>query len=105
MLASDFCFAHCPDRAAERKEARARGGRARHNRTLATVATGDQAVNLSSLADVVRILEDSVRDVLTLENSIARGRCLGYLCGVAVKALEVSDLESRIAALEAKVGA
>lgn len=95
---SAFCFWHCPDKARERKEARSRGGRARHGRRLA----GDhQGVKLESLADVVRLVEGAVKDVSALENSIARARCLGYLAGVAVKALQVADLEERILRLEA----
>ena len=104
LLDSEFCFAHCPDRAAERKAARSAGGRARHGRSFGAVATGDQGVKLGSVGDVVQLLETAVRDVLTLENSIGRARCVGYLAGIAVKALEVSDLEDRIASLEAKVG-
>ena len=101
---SAYCFAHDPTRAADRYGARSRGGRARHGRSLGAVATGDQGVKLASMGDVVALLQETVRDVLTLENSIARGRCVGYLAGIAVKALEVSDLEDRIASLEAKVG-
>jgi len=100
---SRFCFWHDPELAAARKAARSRGGRARHNRTLGNVSRSDQ-VTLSSVADVVTLVEGAVRDVLTLENSVARARCIGYLCGVATRALEVSDLEQRIAALEDKVG-
>ena len=57
-------------------------------------------VQLGTVADVVRLLESSVRDVLQLENSVSRARCIGYLAGVAVKALEVSSLEERIQRLE-----
>ena len=101
---SAYCVAHCPSKAVERKAWRSAGGRARHNRTLGTVATGDQGVKLGSVGDVVQLLEVAVRDVLTLENSIGRARAVGYLAGIAVRALEVSDLEQRIAVLERKVG-
>ena len=104
LLDSDFCFAHCPSKAAARKAARSAGGRARHGRSLGAVATGDQGVKLGSVGDVVALLQETVRDVLTLENSIGRARAVGYLAGIAVRALEVSDLEQRIAVLERKVG-
>ena len=68
------------------------------------VARGDQVVNLGSVDDVVQLLQTTVRDVLALENSVARARVVGYLCGVATRALEVSSLEERISRLEAKVG-
>lgn len=60
---------------------------------------------METVADVVDLLGRTVRDVMTLENSISRARCVGYLCGVAVRALEVSDLEDRIRRLEERVGA
>jgi len=97
---SSFCFWHSPERAHERKEASSAGGRARHGRS---VAVAGEPVRLASLSDVVSLLEQAVSDVLVLENSIQRARCLGYLCGVAVKALEVSDIEQRIVRLEEQV--
>lgn len=95
---SAFCFAHCPERAADRREARSKGGRARHGRS---VAGGQGAsVELRCLGDVVRLVERAMSDVLVLENSVARARAVGYLCGIAVKALQASELEDRIARLE-----
>ena len=61
-------------------------------------------VPLASLSDVVQLLEQTVGDLLTLENSISRARAVGYLCGVVVKALEASDLEERIVRLEEQLG-
>lgn len=101
LTGSSFCFMHDPTRSAERQEARSRGGRARHGRTL-TTSTG--AVALGSVADVVKVLEGELGALLSLEGSVARARAVGYLCGQAVRALEVSELEARIAALEARFG-
>jgi len=95
---SEFCWFHDPDKADERRQARSRGGRSRHGRRL--TRDGPEDVSLGSVGDVVSLLEQTVRDVLALENSISRGRAVGYLCGVAVRALEVSDLEDRIVRLE-----
>jgi len=99
---SDYCFAHDPNLARKRKEARAAGGRARHGRNLTT--SGGEPVKLASVADVCVLLERTARDLLTLENSVARARAVAYVCGQAVKALEVGDLEARIVALEEKIG-
>lgn len=95
---SDFCFAHDPDRAKERKAARSKGGYARHGRQLLTA--GDLPESFRTIADVTELLECTVKDALTLENSIARARAVGYLAGILFKALEVGDLEERIAELE-----
>ena len=99
---SAFCFWHSPERALDRKEASAAGGRSRHGRALSTVA--GEPVHLSSLGDVVSLLEQAVSDALCLENSIQRARCLGYLAGIAARALEASDLEQRIVRLEEQLG-
>ena len=98
LRGSAYCFAHDPTKAAERKDARSKGGRARHGRS---VAGGQGAsVELRCLGDVVRLLERAMADVLVLENSVARARVLGYLCGIATRALQASELEDRIARLE-----
>lgn len=101
---SDFCYWHAPELAESRKLARSNGGRARHGRKLGAAGTGTP-VKLASLADVVRLVEGAVGDVLELENSIARARAVGYLAGIAVKALEVSELEQRIVQLEQRMEA
>jgi len=94
---SDYCFAHDPSKAAERKEARSKGGRARHGRSLTAQGV---AVELSCLGDVVHLLGKALSDVLVLDNSVARARAVGYLCGIATRALQASELEDRIARLE-----
>ena len=41
-----YCYFHSPDMAAERKEARARGGRARHGRRVGETGDGDQVTGV-----------------------------------------------------------
>ena len=97
---SGLCFWHAPARAKERAEARSRGGRARHGRTIG--ATGDAGpVSVQTMAEVVTLLERAVNDVLRLENSLQRARTIATLANVVIKALEFATLEERIAALEA----
>jgi len=103
MSGSRYCFFHDPTRSAERRQARSAGGRARHGRSLNGGQGGDVVV-LASVADVVLLLERAARDLLSLENSISRARALAYVGSIAVKALEVGDLEERISALEQKLG-
>jgi hypothetical protein len=80
--------------------ARRAGGQARHGRKIGTTGDGP-AVVLSSLGDVLALLERAVNDVLTLENSVNRARALGYLAGAWGALYESSELERRVAALEA----
>ena len=101
--ASGFCFSHDPARAAQRKEARARGGRARHGRRIGTVGADGQ-VTIEGLGDVVHVVTAEINTLLTLEKSIGRARAVGYLAGVLVTVYAQSELERRIAALEARIG-
>jgi len=100
LVGSVFCFVHDPTKAQERKEARSRGGRARHGRTLAHVHNGDP-VHIECLADVVTVLEAELNALLTLEVSISRARAVGYLAGVLVDVYKDTELEARIERLEA----
>jgi len=53
------------------------------------------------MQDVIDLLNRSVNDVLQLENSINRARCIATLAGVLIRALEFGELEERLAAVEA----
>jgi hypothetical protein len=95
-----FCFWHDPDRLQDRAAARRRGGQARHGRSV----TADNApADIGSLGDVVTLVNRAINDTLTLENSVARNRTLGYLAGVAITALQRSEVEQRLADLESVV--
>ena len=99
MHGSEFCYAHDPARAKERARARAKGGRARHGRTIGAVGDADP-VTVQTMGDVVSLLEQAVNDVLSLENSLQRGRTIATLANVIIKALEFATLEERVEALE-----
>ena len=96
---STFCFWHDPARVEERRQARAKGGRARHGRAIGPVDHVAPVV-IEIPGDTLRILTEAINDVRALENSVARSRALGYLCGVVIKAFEVTELEGRMQALE-----
>ena len=100
---SEYCFTHDPALAARRKEACSRGGRARHGRKLGPLAEGEY-VTINDLGDVVRIVERELNEVLHLDRSISRARAVGYLCGIVSGIYKDSELEARLAALEAQAG-
>ncbi len=97
----NLCFWHCPDHAEEVAVARRLGG-LRRRREVAVVGAYDLG-GLDTVVDLRRILEIALLDTLSLDNSIARARTLGYLVGVAAKLLEVGELEQRLAYLEAAI--
>ena len=102
MKDSDYCFMHDLRLARERAEARRLGG-LRRRREKATSEVYDWA-GLGKVKEIERILEVAVVDTLGLDNSPARSRTLGYLASLSLKALEVGELEERVAALEQLLG-
>ena len=103
LTGSAFCWWHDPTRAEDRKLAGSKGGRARHGRKLGPLAEGEY-IAINSLTDVLRVLERELNAVLHLETSISRARTVGYLAGIMANIYQASELEQRLAALEAQAG-
>jgi hypothetical protein len=100
--ASGLCLSHDPARAGQLAAARANGGRARHGRRIGQTGAG-QAVTLLTLADALALLQETANDLRQLENSIQRGRALTALAATWGGLYEASELENRVAALEARL--
>jgi hypothetical protein len=98
----EYCFFHDPDPATreQAKAARACGGRQGLSRVLPNT---EQAFELRTASDVVGFLSTTVNDVRCGRVDARVGNCLGYLAGVVLKALESSELEERVKALEEKL--
>lgn len=93
---SEFCLMHSPEHAREVQEARRLGGLRRKRE--ATVVGAYEFDGLATVDGIRRLLEVAVLDTLGMDNSIAR--TLAYLAQVALRTLEVGELEQRIAILE-----
>jgi len=94
-----LCFAHSPARAAERAQARRRGGQNSH-----TPHAGDPSTipaNIGSLEDAGKLLNYVLAELLVMDNGIARARALLAAYEMCLKSIEIGELEARIAALEA----
>jgi len=98
----DFCLMHDPEHAEEVQEARRLGGLRRRREKVTSGAYDFEG--LGSVEQIRRLLEIAALDTLGLENSVARSRTLAYLAQVALKALEVGELEDRVRALEQLLG-
>lgn len=92
-----FCAFHDPGRAAEQAQARRRGG---YNRQTVKAAGVTGPESLRTPAEVQALLEEVLADTRLQENSAQRSRTLISLALAALKALEVGELEERLAALE-----
>lgn len=102
LAGSDRCFVHCEERGAERAKARKKGGRQRRAPHGSPPPSAIQSMrSVSALQDQ---LERALFDSLQLRNSVHRSRTIGYLVGIGLRALEVGELEERLAALEQRLG-
>jgi len=100
ITGSNYCFAHDPARAEERQAARQAGGRVGKTKVLSP-ETPDAP--LSKATDVVALLGETINQVRRGEVDPKVSNAVGYLSSVLLRALEVGDLEQRLADLEAIV--
>ena len=89
---------HSPEHMKEVQEARRLGGLRR--KLESTIASAYRFASLDSVEDILRIVLIAALDALSLENSMSRARTLAHLAQVALRILEVGEIEERVAALE-----
>ena len=94
-----FCFWHSPDTADELAEARRTGGY--HRRKKRAVATIYGFNGLRTIEDNQVLLETIAVETLAIENSISRNAALTRIVVAGAKLIELGDLASRLAAVEA----
>lgn len=95
MGAGDFCFAHDADRAAQRAEARRKGGQGR-----ATRARLDRLVP-ATLRPMIGDLLAALAEVHAGDLDPKRASAMAALAGAITRAYGVGVLEERVQALEA----
>jgi hypothetical protein len=96
-----FCCFHDPELTEARAEGRRRGG-VNRSKPAATLPPHTPDLSLKTVDDVVAALAETINQVRTGKLAVNVGNCLGVLAGVLLRALEGSDLDRRIAALEAR---
>jgi Family of unknown function (DUF5763) len=95
--ASGYCFAHDPELARKRTQARKLGGR---NRRRVLNDTPFPDCDVKTAQGLTAFVESVMRETWKLEASVARSRTLGYLAQVQKGIIEVGELEERVAAIE-----
>jgi tRNA U34 5-methylaminomethyl-2-thiouridine-forming methyltransferase MnmC len=98
---SDRCFTHAVDQAPARARARRRGGQA--TRTPSLFPLPAEPSQLRDVVSVQTLLEEVVHQTRAQPNSAQRSRTIAVLLGVALRTLEIGELESRIQALEERL--
>jgi hypothetical protein len=78
-----------------------------YQRMRRTGLTPGQTSNLEGMArlrtarDVLALLEETINEVREAEaDTLVKARCIGYLAGITLKAVETADLEARVEAVE-----
>jgi hypothetical protein len=102
LRGSDFCFTHDPANARGRNAARRKGGKRRSG--IRSLAQACEPIALGTPAAIRTLLERAAGDVVSLHNTANRARALGYLAGLAIKLIEVTEIDARISALETSLG-
>lgn len=95
---SRFCFTHDPGQVDARVAAHRKGGQ--RNRGKHAASLDQLPLKARSSEDVLQILDYILLEVKTLENSISRGRLIISLASEYLHALQVGELEKRVAVLE-----
>lgn len=98
MRNSDYCFTHNPDTIAAKKQAVIKGGESPKKNSRPV-----PPVEVKNTKDVVTLLSQTVNEVRQCLIDLRVANCLGYLAGHLIKAMEVADLEERVAKLETEV--
>ncbi len=90
-----YCFSHsmAPEIVEKRKTARSKDGSRGKLRIVDSINT---------IQDVKRIIAATLNELRSspTDNVVAKSRAVGYLCGIALVAIEKADLEERIVKLE-----
>lgn len=94
---SDYCFFHDPERVEERRISQSRGGLAKLIRTELQPVLDD--VPVQSAADIVTLLGGTINDVRTGRIDPRIANAVGFLAGVALKAIEQAEIEEKITEL------
>jgi hypothetical protein len=92
-----FCVFHDPSLSDRRAEGRRKGG---ENRRAPVLPADSPDHSLTSVADVVALLGQTINQVRRGELDPRVGNTVGYLGSVLLRALDMGELERRLAALE-----
>ncbi len=98
MKESKYCFSHNPMAATARAKAHKLGGQ--RTRPDHGSDGADIPENITTIAQAMKILDYTLRELLQLENSIQRSRALIALVGGYVDAVKVGEIEARMIAIE-----
>lgn len=94
MLGSDYCFIHNEDVAEKRKEAVIRGGKQKKKIIIL------EQIELKQIEDILPFLNKCISEIRRGELTPKAANSIGYLLGIAVDVLKLTDIERRLKEVE-----
>ena len=94
---ASFCFFHDPNKSVERQAAQ----RLEAQNKMAVLPSTTPDAPLNNMKDLIRLMGKAANQVLRGELDPKVANAFGYLCGLLMKAYHESEIELRLAALEA----
>jgi hypothetical protein len=97
LKGSGLCFWHDPTMSDKRSKAGVKGG------SRGKIPKAD--VDIDDIQGIKRLLVETINEVrnCNAESMVQKGRAVGYLASILLVALEKSDIEARLARLEAAI--
>lgn len=97
LRGGSFCWNHAPEKAEARARARTKGAHRKHSRSGVTAPSN---LRLRTVEDVTALIEQAGRVALSLPDSSNKARTIASIAGIALKCVEVGELEARLRVLE-----
>ena len=91
----NYCFFHSAKYQKARKEAVLKGGN-----SLKRNYGKETEVTISNSTEVLKLLEETINDLRQGKTSVKIANAVGYISGIALRAIEQGDLEKRMEVLE-----
>ena len=97
---SNYCRSHDPESAEARRQASAKGGRAR--RELAVLSPDTAPLILRTAEDVGKLMVTTINQVRVGEIDVKVANTIGFLAGIWLRTMELGQIADRLEALEVR---
>lgn len=97
MQGSEFCFLHNPEIPEEiKKEVQSKGGQGNRIKVFEPLPP----VEIKKGRDVILLLESTINEVRAGRMELKVANCIGFLAGHLIKAIESSQIEEKVDAIQ-----
>ncbi len=93
MADAEFCFSHNPETQEGKAAAVLKGGQAIKPRKEDVPL---EPLSVKSTQDILALIQDTINRVRTEPMTHQKANCIGYLANIALKALEVGELDEKL---------